>query len=163
METSAHRDGLTGLLLIAALICLVPGILLPAFTVEKFWVFESTKSIAGAVWVLISGKDVLLGFVILLFSIVFPFGKLGLALWIWGSRDPRHGPTRRALTWSVALGKWSMMDVFMVALVIAMLSLGMLAQVTAGEGIYFFCAGIVASLIGSHRLERRVEKASLPT
>ncbi|MBN33372.1 MAG: hypothetical protein CMM46_01090 [Rhodospirillaceae bacterium] len=162
MSRPAHRDGLAGLLLIAALICLVPGLLLPAFTVEKFWVFESSKSIAGAVWTLISGKDILLGIVILLFSILFPFGKLLLALWIWASPDPNGRLTRRALAWSVKLGKWSMMDVFMVALVVAMLSLGMLAEVTAGQGIYFFCAGIVFGIIGAHRLERRLAKISRP-
>ncbi|MBC6440682.1 MAG: paraquat-inducible protein A [Rhodospirillales bacterium] len=158
MDGAPHRDTLTGLLLLGASACLVLGLALPAFTVEQFWVFESSKSIAEGLWTLITGKDLLLGIVVLLFSMVFPIGKLGLAIWIWGSRDPNHGATRRALNWSVKLGKWSMMDVFMVALVVAMLSLSILAEVTAGTGIYFFCAGMIASMIGAHRLERRVEK-----
>lgn len=160
MTDAPHRDAPTGLLLAAALVCLVLGLALPAFTVEKFWVFGSSKSIAEGVWTLLSGKDVPLGIVILLFSIVFPLGKLALAFWVWASGDPRCGAARRALAWSVGLGKWSMMDVFLVALAVAMLSLGLLAEVTADLGVYFFCAGILAGMVGAHRLERRVGEAS---
>ncbi|MBT5435613.1 MAG: paraquat-inducible protein A [Rhodospirillaceae bacterium] len=162
MANPSHRDALTILLLLAAVVFLALGLFLPAFTVEKFWLFENRKSIAGSVYALLAGKNIVLGFVILIFSIIFPTTKLVLSLWIWASPDPTGRHTRYALKWSVRLGKWSMMDVFMVALVVAMLSLGMVAQVTADYGVYFFCAGILASMFGAHRLERSVEKASRP-
>lgn len=156
MESPNHRDALTGLLLIVSLVLLLFGLFLPAFTVEKFWIFGNEKSIAGAVWVLIAGKDVLLGLVIFLFSIVFPMSKLLLSLSLWGSRDPRSPFSRHALRWAVKLGKWSMMDVFMVALVVSMLSLGLVAQVRAETGVYAFCAAILIGMWGSHRLHHRL-------
>ncbi|MGY8997967.1 MAG: paraquat-inducible protein A [Alphaproteobacteria bacterium] len=160
MNVASHRDAFTGALLIASLVLLILGLVFPAFTVEKFWIFDNQKSIAGAVVALISGKDFLLGIVILLFSIAFPLSKLVLSLWIWASPDPRGRTTRHALKWAVRLGKWSMMDVFLVALVVAMLSLGMVATVTAETGVYFFCAAILIGMWGSHRLHHRVEQSS---
>jgi len=160
MNDAPHRDAFTGALLIASLVLLILGLVFPAFTVEKFWVFDNEKSIAGAVVTLLSGKNILLGVVILLFSIAFPLSKLVLSIWIWASPDPRGQTTRHALKWAVRLGKWSMMDVFLVALVVAMLSLGMVAKVTAENGVYFFCAAILIGMWGSHRLHHRVEQSA---
>jgi len=97
MNDAPHRDAFTGVLLIASLVLLVLGLVFPAFTVEKFWLFDNEKSIAGAVVALLSGKNILLGIVILLFSIAFPLSKLVLYLWICASPDPRDRTTRHAL------------------------------------------------------------------
>jgi len=162
MSWPYHRDFITIVFLLSGVVCLALGLTLPAYTVEKFWVFDSTNSIAGSVLLLLGGKNPLLGVVLLLFSIVFPITKLVLSIAIWISPSPHGSVTRRLLRWVVKLGKWSMMDVFMIAMVVAMLSLGMVAEVKADQGVYFFCAGIISSMIGAHRLERRVEKASRP-
>ncbi len=160
MESPHQRDALTGLLLISSLVLLLFGLFLPAFTVERFWIFGNEKSIISAIWSLVSGRDVLLGLIILLFSIVFPMAKLLLSLCIWGSPD--QAPlTRRALRWAVLLGKWSMMDVFLVALVVAMLSLGLVAEVTAETGVYCFCVAILLGMWGAHRLNNRIDPAAV--
>ena len=53
------------------------------------------------------------------------------------------------------LGKWSMMDVFLTALIVALLSLDLVWRVSVGIGVYFFCAAIVAGMLAALRLERR--------
>jgi len=51
-----------------------------------------------------------------------------------------------------------MLDVFVVAIMIVLVKLGPLANVTAQQGVYFFCAAIVASMLSTMyvtRLARR--------
>lgn len=150
-----RRDAATLLLLAAASLLLVLGLVLPAFTVERLWVFESSRSIGGVVWTLLTGADVALGVVIGAFSIVLPAAKLALSFWVWAMPD--GGPAvRRALAWTVRLGRWSMMDVFLVALLIAMVfSLGVV-RFSAGAGVYCFCAAIACGMVAAHRLQGRM-------
>ncbi len=152
-----HRDAATLLLLAAASLLLALGLTLPAFTVERLWVFESSRSIGGVVWTLLTGADLALGAVIGAFSILLPAAKLALSFWVWAAPAPGGPAVRRALAWSVRLGRWSMMDVFLVALLVAMVfSLGVV-RFSAGAGVYCFCAAIACSMVAAHRLQRRLD------
>ena len=159
METHVTRDPLTGLLLLGALIALIAGLLLPALTVEKFWVFENTKSIGGAVLALFAKGHILLALVETAFSILFPLAKLALTLRIWMAPDITAPGVQRAIRWTVTLGKWSMLDVFMAAIVVATLTLGMIASVTTDIGLYVFGGSIVLAMLAAHRLEERLARA----
>lgn len=159
MERQVTRDPLTGLLLAASLAALVAGLLLPALTVREFWVFENTKSISGAILHLFDSGHVVLGLVVLTFSIVFPVAKLALTLRIWIAPDLTAPAVQRAIRWTVTLGRWSMLDVFMAAIVIATLSLSMVASVTTDVGLYVFGGSIVLAMLAAHRLEERLAAA----
>ena len=156
MERSATRDPLTGLMLLGAIVALVLGLTLPALTIERFWVFDRTKSIGGAILALYGGGHVLLGLAVTLFSVAFPAAKLLLTLRIWLARDPGSPGVRRALAWTLRLGKWSMLDVFMAAIVVAVLTLDMITSVTTDIGLYVFAGAIVLSMLAAHRLEARL-------
>jgi paraquat-inducible protein A len=151
--TGAPRDPLTGLMLLAALVLLGVGLFLPAVTVEKFLVFDNTKSVAGSIAALFAQGHILLGIVVAIFSLVFPLAKLILSFRIWTARDPASPGVQRAIRWTVKLGKWSMLDVFMVALVVAILTLDMVASVEVHVGLYVFGGAIVVAMLASHRLE----------
>ena len=155
MKPAGRRDAMTGILLLAGAGLLVPGLVLPVVTVEQFWVFETEKSVTGAVGSLLDGDNVILGIVVLVFSIVLPVGKLALSLWIWWMSAARPGVASRLLAWNVRLGRWSMLDVLLVAIVVAVLSLDAVARISAGSGAFFFCAAVIATMAGTHRLERR--------
>ncbi len=152
MPQRRRRDAVTGLLLFTGACLLVPGLLLPAILVERFWVFETEKSIAGVAVSLFTGGDIPLAAVIVVFSVVLPAAKLAVALAAWFADGRAAG---RLIAWSARLGRWSMLDVFLVALVIAVLSLDAVASITAGPGAYLFCAAVLATMAGTHRLERR--------
>ena len=55
------------------------------------------------------------------------------------------------------LGKWSMLDVFMAAIVVAILTLGAVASVEPHPGLYVFGGAIVLAMMASHRLEAAIE------
>ena len=151
--TAAKRDPVTGLMLLAALILLGFGLFMPAVTVEKFYIFDNTKSIAGSIEALFLEGHVLLGIIVAAFSLVFPLVKLVLSFRIWTASNPASPGVQRAIRWTVMLGKWSMLDVFMAALVVAILTLGMVASVEVHVGLYVFGGAIVLAMLGSHRLE----------
>lgn len=159
METAVSRDPLTGLMLAGALVALPLGLVLPAITVEQFLVFGDTTSIGGAIVGLLEGGHPLLGLVVGLFSIVFPSAKLLLTFRIWLTPDLGSPGVRRAIRWTVALGKWSMLDVFMAAIVVATLTLGMFASVTTDIGLYVFGGAIVLAMLAANRLEARIAAA----
>lgn len=156
MGQRLRRDPLTGILLVLAVILLVVGLQLPALTIKKFLVFDSTKSIFGTVRALFEQGHVALGIVVTAFSIIFPIVKLSLSFMIWLAADPGSPAVRRLLYWTVKLGKWSMLDVFMAAIIVASVTLGMIASVTTEAGLYVFAAAILTSMIAAHRLESRM-------
>ena len=154
-----RRDPLTGLMLLAALVLLGFGLFMPAVTVEQFFVFDTTKSIAGSIGALFAQGYILLGVIVATFSIVFPFAKLILSFRIWIARDAASPGVQRAIRWTVKLGRWSMLDVFMVALVVAILTLDMIANVEVHVGLYIFGGAIVVAMLAAHRLEAQLTQS----
>ncbi len=83
-------------------------------------VYEQTRSILGAVKRLYEVGSPVPATLILLFSVVVPFGKAALVAWaMFMSSD---GWRRRTVTFVEAIAKWSMADVFVVAIFIAYLA-----------------------------------------
>ena len=103
-------------LLVLSALCLAFGLVLPLVRFEKLYFFKETPSLIDIVFSLwgqgSGGLAVLVG----LFSIVFPVIKLfGIALEATAPAGSPPGLLSRLLP---VLGKWSMMDVMLVALVI---------------------------------------------
>ncbi len=83
-------------------------------------VYEQTRSIVGSVQHLYEVKSPMPATLILLFSVVVPFGKAAMILCAVFMRDAAR--RRSTLDFVELIGKWSMADVFVVALFIAYLA-----------------------------------------
>ena len=97
-------------------------------SVGEVEVYEQTRSIAGAVRRLYEVGSPLPATLILLFSVIVPFGKGALVA--WATFMSRSEGRRRTLGFVEAIGKWSMADVFVVALFITYLA----AQASTASG-----------------------------
>jgi len=62
------------------------------------------------------------------------------------------------LRWLGILGKWSMLDVFVVAILIVLVKLGPLAKVQPQRGVYWFAAAIFLSMITSMYVDNLARK-----
>lgn len=134
---------LVNLLLLAALGLLIYGLQAPILTLEKFFFFSNTVSLLSALRELAAEAEWGLYVLIGTFSVVFPVLKNLLLLVLWNF-DPSDGEGhRRHLAWLSAYGKWSMLDVFVVALLVVSVKLGSLAEVRVEIGIYAFAASIL--------------------
>ena len=88
--------------------------------VEDIEVYAQTRSIVSTVQHLYEVKSPMPATLILLFSVVVPIAKGAMILWSVFIRDEAR--RRRALDFVEIIGKWSMADVFVVALFIAYLA-----------------------------------------
>lgn len=128
-------------------------------------VFQQTRSIAGSVRRLYEVGSPVPATLILLFSVVVPIGKTALVGWaMFAAQGERR---RRVLAFVEAIAKWSMADVFVVALFITYLVAMATQSAPAGgapvvaftarfgPGFYWFAAYCLFSL-GSQQLTSRV-------
>lgn len=128
-------------------------------------VFQQTRSIVSSVRRLYEVGSPVPATLILLFSVVVPFVKTALVGWAMFAADETR--RRRTLSFVETIAKWSMADVFVVALFIAYLA-AMASQTTPaqgaslvafkaefGPGFYWFAAYCVFSL-ASQQLTARV-------
>lgn len=134
-----------------ALGLLYVGLTAPILRLEKFWFFESTTSVWGGTMRLLAEQEYFLGWVILLFSIAFPILKNTLMLLILHFRLR----STHLLHWLAVLGKWSMLDVFLCALLVASIKLGAVAQAELQPGVYYFAASIILTNLVSTVLDWR--------
>jgi paraquat-inducible protein A len=135
------------ILIIASGILLVVGLYLPIFTVRKLWE-RNTFSILTGILNLWHERYYFLALIIFFFSVIFPFAKLAslFVIWLVKLRDEQR---RRLLYFLEILGKWSMLDVFVAAVIIVSVKLGVLASARMEKGIYFFGASIIIAMLVS--------------
>jgi len=150
-----RREGylLAGRLLVAARL-LGFGLLLPVMRVEHFLVFSEETSLIALTFGLLRQGDGLLASVIGLFSILFPAGKLALL----GLRPPRPEAARRFLGGLEALARWSLLDVFVVALVVFSVRASGWAGAMTRPGLYCFAGAVIATMLAAAVMRRRLAK-----
>jgi len=140
------------LLLALSLGLLVLGMFAPLLTLEKFFVFSSRVSLYSGLWDLASAGQWPLFAVILGFSVLLPLAKLGLLFRVWNLEPADSARHHRHVRWIAYYGKWSMLDVFVVATLVASVKLGSIAQVRVEYGIYAFAASVLLAMAANHWL-----------
>ena len=136
-------------LALAGLICYPLGVSLPVVRLEQLGHVHEASVWSGSISLLVHGRF-LTGVVVLFCSVIIPLLKLVglLVLSRWPSLLHRHHQAR-VYRWIELAGRWGMIDVLLVALLIAALKLGDLVTVTPGPGVTAFAACVVLSLLAS--------------
>ncbi len=144
---------------VAVVTMLGVGASLPFFTFSKFFVFYDTFSLFSGIFHLLTAGEPLLFALLFLFSIVMPVYKMFVLFRLINDPMLDERKRRRYTTMLMVLGKWSMLDVFVVAMLIMTIKLGAIASVEVHGGLYLFSAGVLASML----LTQLVGRASLET
>ena len=144
-------------------ICLVVGLVAPILTISahaevavlgRVVLQHETKGILGTIAKLVGSGNLVIAVLLALFSVVTPLIKLLLSA---AALLVRSRAARRVSLGTVELiGKWSMTDVFVVAVLLAFLAARteQLTDATLGIGLYFFAAYGVLSLAASQLMVR---------
>lgn len=132
-----------------ALLLFGTGIFFPFFHVTKFWLFHDGVSVVGGIITLFQEDEYFLFTVLTLFTLVFPGVKLGLLAIVWLEREHDLARVRRLHGWVESLGKWSMLDVFVVAILIVAMKSAAVASIQIGAGLYLFTFSVVATQFAS--------------
>ena len=146
-------DKLTGLLINAAAALLGAGLTLPVIRVDTFYIFTDQYSLLQAILELYGAGEYLLTFIVAVFTIVFPTYKIATSFDLWYKTDVSSPLFERRQHRLELLGKWSMLDVFIVALTIFWIRLSAIADAEVHIGLYFFVASVLLSMITVHRLK----------
>ena len=142
------------LLLIAALACLVAGLTLPVMEVRNFWVLRGTYSIFDGIVLLLKEGDILIALVIVAFSILVPALKIMALLGLWQRMRQGKHMSSRLVALLEAIGKWSMLDVFVVALLVFSAKASTFVDATVATAVVPFIASIVLTIYCARSIRR---------
>jgi paraquat-inducible protein A len=156
------RSFLLGVLIVAATVCLVLGLTLPIVRLTRFYVWTDVHSLISILEELYNAQEFFLAVVIGLFSVVFPFIKLLYLLGLFSAQSvspERRGRLLRQMAW---LGKWSMLDVLVLALLIFYAKSTRIADAVSMPGIYMFAAAVVLTMFAYAIVEHETERPPRP-
>lgn len=123
------------------------GFAQPFMTMEKLGQ-RNTFSLVGGVMELFDRGNVVLAAVLLIFSVIFPIAKVVALLLATSSLVPLSGRARHLLHKAADLtGKYSMLDVLVIAVIIVLVKFQGLAKVEAHAGTIWFCSAVLLSLL----------------
>ncbi|RDU94997.1 paraquat-inducible protein A [Trinickia dinghuensis] len=149
----------TWALLIAAAILYIPANLLPVLHTTSLFGNEDDTIMSGVVYFWVSG-DWPLAVIVFVASILVPMLKLTvLALLAWTTqRRSDWRPLERTKLYRIVerIGRWSMLDVFVVTLTVALVRFKSLAVITAGWGALAFACVVVLTMLASLQFDPRL-------
>ena len=125
---------------------LLTGLLSPIITLTKFVLIENTFSVLSGVIELLEEGKIFLFLLITGFSIVLPVLKLWVLYRLVSKSAAMEKSVRKLLHWMHLYGKWSMLDVFVVAILVVAVKLGAIADVEMRFGLYAFAASVLLTM-----------------
>lgn len=152
---AGRRDALTGLCLALAVPMFIAGLVLPAMSVTQLFLFESSFSLWEALIGLATSGEFFLFAVMGLFSLAFPGGKLIFASALWLHGRPAGRLARALVRGFAAASRWSMLDVFIIAVTVMLVEGTLLSSAGVKPGIMLFAASVILSTVATHRLNRQ--------
>ena len=149
----------TAALLLSAFCLYIPANIFPIMTYTKLGVGEP-HTIIGGIISLINGDMVPIAMLVLVASILVPLLKLlGISLLLlnvhyrWQAHAKKWTILYRIIAF---VGRWSMLDIFMISILVALVDMGGVAQVIAGPAATAFAAVVVLTMFAAKNFDPRL-------
>lgn len=146
-------------LVVTALLCYIPANLLPIMTTTSLGNATNSTIIGGVVLFLEHGSY-FIAFVIFTASVIIPMAKIGAILWLCIALYCRQKLNPQELTRMYRIiefiGKWSMIDVFVVAILVALVQLQGLMSIQPGIAISAFTVVVILTMVAAHQFDVRL-------
>jgi paraquat-inducible protein A len=145
-------------LALSAAVMLVPANLLPVLTTETSGHNRTDTIFSGTVSLWRHGLG-LIALIVFTASILIPILKLVGLGWLLVCTHRRTGDSRRLTQLYATLdfiGRWSMLDVFLVAFLAGLVQFGGLATVEPRSGIIAFAAAVVLTVLATRAFDPRL-------
>jgi paraquat-inducible protein A len=141
-----HNNRNAAVLALFALAALTAGIRLPFIYMSELGQ-ERIFSLIGGIKELFQREHVFLGSILLIFSVIFPYAKL-IALLVATSRLTRLSDRARHRLHKIAqlTGRYSLLDILVVAIIIVVVKFQDLAEARALPGTYLFALAVFLSI-----------------
>lgn len=145
-------------LALAAAIMLVPANLIPIIYTQNAGKIRTDTIFTGIVGLCQQGWW-MLGVIVFIASILIPLLKLGGLGWLWlvarRGPDVQARPLTRLYGMLSIIGRWSMLDVFLVAFLTGVVQFGNLAKVEPRSGVAAFAAAVVLTVLATEAFDPR--------
>ncbi len=149
----------TWALLVAAAICYVPANVLPATRAISFGKVQTDTIMSGVMYFIHTGMWPI-ALVIFVASICVPLIKLVILSFLLISirRRSTWRPKERTRFYRITemVGRWSMVDIYVITISVALVKLGAVAKFEAGPAVVFFAAVVVLTLLAAMSLDPRL-------
>jgi paraquat-inducible protein A len=146
-------------LLIAAVILLIPANLKPITITAALGHTQADTIMSGVIYFIHSDMWPI-ALVIFVASVFVPLLKLCLLtlLLISVQRQWRWRPRERTRLYRLTelIGRWSMVDVYVVTILVALVKLGAIARVDAGPGAVYFAAVVILTMFAAESFDPRL-------
>ena len=149
----------TWALVLAALICYIPANVLPITTVISMGKKQSDTIMSGVIYFIQTGMWPI-ALIIFIASVFVPLLKLLILGFLLISVQRKSGwrPKDRTRLYRIieVIGRWSMLDIYVVTILVALVKLGALATIEAGPGAVFFAAVVVITIFAATTFDPRI-------
>lgn len=140
------------MLLVCASGLFMAGLVLPMLTITKLLVFSHSFSVISGVYQLWQNGHFLLFAIVAGFSIVMPLFKI-IVLFRLILHRSRYAPGfERLLHLMHEYGRWAMLDVMVVAILIVTVKLGAIASIEVHSGLFVFGLSVLLMMLITRRV-----------
>ena len=154
-----HSIARTWALIIAAFVFYIPANVLPITHVISFGKAQSDTIMSGVIYFVKSGSWPI-ALVIFVASVFVPLLKLFLLTYLLISVQLKSQwrPKDRTRLYRIteAVGRWSMVDIYVVTILVALVKLGSLATIEAGPGAIFFAGVVIITMFAAMSFDPRL-------
>lgn len=145
--------------LIAGMIMMIPANILPISSVA-FAGAESADSLMSGVLTFIELGSYSVAAIVFIASIAVPFSKVAVILYLllaihYRWKHPIHWQMK-LLHYVHFVGRWSMLDLFVLALMMSLVERGQIISFSVGEAAFYFGAAVFLTMISSSYLDARM-------
>ncbi len=149
----------TWALLITAVLLYIPANLLPIMVTDTLG-NEAPSTIVGGVILLWKAGSYPIAMIIFIASVLVPVAKIAILCWLnFGVQFDRQELKRERMKWyrfTEFIGRWSMIDVFVVAVLVSLIQLGNVMSIHPGHAVVAFCAVVIVTMLAAMSFDTRL-------
>ncbi len=149
----------TWALVITAMVFYVPANLLPMTVTSALGTVSADTIMSGVIYFMQSGSWEI-ALVIFTASVFVPFLKFAILIYLLLSVQfksiKRPKDRTRLYRFTEAIGRWSMLDIYVVTILVALVKLGVLANIEAGPAALYFAAVVVTTMVAAESFDPRL-------
>lgn len=157
MELQKSETTLLLSLLAIAGVLLAAGLVTPMITIRKFIYIRHSFSMLAGLYELLKNGQIILFLVVSGFSILLPILKILVLFRLLTTGAENRESLERYLHLMHEYGRWAMLDVLVVAVMVVAVKLGAIVSVQVHEGFYLFGVSVLLIMVITHRVVRMVQ------
>jgi paraquat-inducible protein A len=149
----------TWALLFTSILLYIPANILPIMVTQSFG-DEQASTIIGGVILLWQSGSYPIAMIIFVASVLIPIAKIVILCWLNYSVQQEHqqGNYERMRWYRLTefVGRWSMIDVFVVAVLVSLIQLGSIMSIHPGYAAIAFCAVVIMTMLAAMSFDTRL-------